>query len=498
MKIIIVEDEKMIRTGMAKLIATHTKHEVVATASNGKEGLELARLLRPELIITDIRMPVMDGLEMIEKINEMKLKVHIVILSGYSEFDYARKAIRYGVEEYLLKPLAAEDIRNAIEKVEEKIRLQEEEQKEDPEQQVLTFLYSDTRCRVNLFERQAEQYILFLGYTGETGVEEEEKILEKLQEIKDNGYGKDMIIFQNSSAKNIGVLLASDEIRKEEFEKEFQKKIVTPGMVYHRRCIFIRYEAKQLEDLQNKAIELFEVIKQGIGLRQEGLLTPELVEQYPYKRMLEPAELFSQMRLSVCREEYERVNSIGREFVKYMQQEGIREEDIRQTYAKLMYLQSDTIKEIDENTYQKYKQAKVISRCNSAITLREIEDAFLAGNEILINPEKKKEDISNYTIKKAINYIRLHYQEGITLEEVARALDITPEYLSTLFNREMKINFSIFLRQFRLSHAKRLLKGSEKKVYEIASEVGYADAKYFARVFKEEYGMSPGDYRQIK
>lgn len=114
-----------------------------------------------------------------------------------------------------------------------------------------------------------------------------------------------------------------------------------------------------------------------------------------------------------------------------------------------------------------------------------------------MQPHRVKEDISNYTIKRAINYIREHYQEGISLEEVAGKLGITPEYLSTLFNREMGENFSTFLRKFRISHAKRLLKGTDMKVYEIAETVGYTDPKYFARVFKDELGISPGDYRQM-
>jgi len=114
----------------------------------------------------------------------------------------------------------------------------------------------------------------------------------------------------------------------------------------------------------------------------------------------------------------------------------------------------------------------------------------------IINTQEKKEDISNYTIKRAINYIREHYKEGITLEEVARKLDITPEYLSTLFNREMNINYSTFLKQFRISHAKRLLKGTNMRVYAIAEAVGYSDPKYFIRVFKEVSGQSPKEYRQ--
>ena len=96
MRILIVEDEVMIREGLAKLIKSHTGHTVAGEASNGQEGLNLALRLRPELVITDIRMPVMDGLQMIEKLHDMNLNTRAVILSGYSEFEYAKKAIYYG------------------------------------------------------------------------------------------------------------------------------------------------------------------------------------------------------------------------------------------------------------------------------------------------------------------------------------------------------------------------------------------------------------------
>lgn len=118
--------------------------------------------------------------------------------------------------------------------------------------------------------------------------------------------------------------------------------------------------------------------------------------------------------------------------------------------------------------------------------------------QAIAGAQTKREDISNYVIKRAINHIREHYQEGLTQEEVAAVHQITPEYLSTLFNREMGINFSVFLKQFRISHAKRMLKGTDMKVYEIADAVGYSDSKYFQRVFKEEVGVSPGEYRQMK
>ena len=117
--------------------------------------------------------------------------------------------------------------------------------------------------------------------------------------------------------------------------------------------------------------------------------------------------------------------------------------------------------------------------------------------QVLLSNMSERQNISNYIILKAIDYIRNHYKEGVTLEEVAQSLDITPEYLSTLFNREMGENFSNFLKKFRMSHAKRLLRETDKKIGEIAIEVGYSDPKYFNRVFKAEEGISPGEFRAL-
>ena len=122
MRIVIVEDEVRIREGIAKMIESQTEHVVQGEAVNGEEGLEMILRFKPDLVITDVRMPKMDGLEMVKALHERKIPLHVVILSGYSEFEYAQKAIRYDVDEYLLKPLDIDDIRNMLCKVEKKIQ----------------------------------------------------------------------------------------------------------------------------------------------------------------------------------------------------------------------------------------------------------------------------------------------------------------------------------------------------------------------------------------
>ncbi|MEF2248241.1 response regulator transcription factor [Paenibacillus sp. IITD108] len=130
-RVLIVEDEKQIREGLRQLIENLIGgFKIAGVAVNGKEGLELARALRPDIIITDIRMPVMDGLEMISSIREQFADVDIYILSGYEEFEYAKQALRYRVTDYLLKPISRIELAQTLERYKEKRQAQHIQEEE--------------------------------------------------------------------------------------------------------------------------------------------------------------------------------------------------------------------------------------------------------------------------------------------------------------------------------------------------------------------------------
>lgn len=122
MKFVIVEDEIRIREGILRLLPKLDKeNEIVGEAENGLEGLEIIRKEKPDVIITDIRMPLMDGLDMLEKLHEEGCDAKAIVLSAYSEFEYARQAIRLGVTEYLLKPIVIGDFSDAVERVKKRM-----------------------------------------------------------------------------------------------------------------------------------------------------------------------------------------------------------------------------------------------------------------------------------------------------------------------------------------------------------------------------------------
>lgn len=142
MRIIIVEDEPNTREGIMNMIRRYTDHQVAAVAENGEEGLEMIEKYRPHLVITDVRMPKMNGLDMLEEVKKRHIDVQAVVLTGYSEFEYARQALRLGVTEYVLKPLELDDFLSALEQAEARLE-QKKAERMLPEQMLWAYICGD-------------------------------------------------------------------------------------------------------------------------------------------------------------------------------------------------------------------------------------------------------------------------------------------------------------------------------------------------------------------
>lgn len=505
MRIVIVEDEIRIREGIAKMIESQTPHVVQGKAVNGEEGLEMILRFKPDLVITDVRMPKMDGLEMVRNLYERKIPSHVVILSGYSEFEYAQKAIRYDVDEYLLKPLDIDDIRNMLCKVEKKI--QREEMTSGTQGQYLRNLligeeadkekHCDILKSICGFPAEGE-YELFAGYIGSAEASYRNEIELVVEELRER-YRELNIHYVYVENRQRAYLLGCGEGqagRIQALERSVYNRLILQYRDRPEKAIWTRKQFQYPEQISDAAKELNELLTYALVLKPEGWLDAGQAKEYQPQPFNAPVPVYNKMRNAICQDDMQKLEKGIEEFLKYMAEGHFEIGEIRKAFIKSYYLISDTVQEIDNARYQHLKAKNLLRNIENAVTWHELESACRDVLRVIAGAQAKREDISNYVIKRAINYIREHYQEGLTQEEVASILEITPEYLSTLFNREMGINFSVFLKQFRLSHAKRMLKGTDMKIYEIANAVGYSDPKYFQRVFKEEIGVSPGEYRQ--
>lgn len=146
--------------------------------------------------------------------------------------------------------------------------------------------------------------------------------------------------------------------------------------------------------------------------------------------------------------------------------------------------------------YGSLNQQSILDQVMGAKLFTELK-AALEGLMQKVKMDKKNEDaIAHLTVRRVKSMIHEFYQSGITLDEIAAKLNVTPEYLSMQFHREVGETYSSYLKSYRISKAKELLIGTQKKQYEVAREVGYADSKYFSRVFRECTGYSPAEYRK--
>lgn len=147
--------------------------------------------------------------------------------------------------------------------------------------------------------------------------------------------------------------------------------------------------------------------------------------------------------------------------------------------------------------YERLNQQEILDRVMGAKMFSELEETF---EELLgkVNARVKDEDeITHLTVRRIKSMIHEFYQSGITLDEIALKLNLTPEYLSTQFHKETGETYSSYLKNYRINKAKELLIGTQKKQYEVAREVGYTDSKYFSKIFRECTGYSPAEYRKI-
>ncbi len=502
MRILIVEDEVRIRTGISKLISAHTVHTVVGEGKNGQEGLEMIQRFHPDLVISDIRMPIMDGLTMVKEARDRGADCHFVILSGYSEFDYAQKAIRYGVEDYLLKPLAPEDVSNLLNKIEKEVE-QEEKESAQTTEGLLRDIFQGRK--ENISEKygrlkasgvfQTDQAIFVAsGYVGDVDSKyciNLEKILKKMRSDYP-GWKVTSVYLENTREM---IALFQGNISPEEMEKKLNRRVYL-NLSRDDMPVWTLGTASGIDAIRECADRLRTYYLYGIILGYRTILTDEKIRGIKNTEFLFPRQLQNNLQNAVCSGSSEQIQEAADAFRKHVNDMTCEPVYIQKSYKKILSFLENVCHETNPEAYRLLQKQDLERKVLDSFTLHELEQCFEKAIQIIMDSKNKKEDIRNYTIKKAITFIREHYMENISLDQLAGHLEITPEYLSTLFNKEVGINFSIFLKRFRISQAKRLLKGTDKKVYEIAAEVGYNDPKYFNRVFKEKIGISPGDYRQ--
>lgn len=504
MKIIVVEDEVRIREGIRNLIdMLEGEWEFAGEAENGRTGLELLRRERPDVVISDIRMPDMDGLEMLEAARAEGIESKAIVLSAYSEFEYARTAIRLGVTEYLLKPVSIDELFKALDHIGAQIEKERAKQPDmfgsleqvigavvygqlEPDETIKNYL--STRYQVDENQTFIE-ICVYLGNNYAAGAGQVQRRWEGLLERA--GAEKYCIVKAEYENSLLAVIYGYSDAHR--LKRSIQIALMEEREDYGNAGYIL---AEGLEKLRHSFETIYSYMDWNVTLGNGVLITWPQVTQIQTMICVYPVELENSLKTELCLGRQEKAREVVKKFHEFFSEEKLYSpKDIKECYIRFLWSAISVMKEIDMIDYGSLNQQALldgIMGSRSRRELKEIVSNVLDGTDA----ETGEENQEHLTVKRMKSMIHEFYQTGITLDEIARRLDVTPEYLSGRFHKATGETFSVYMRNYRIQKAKELLLGTQMKLYEIAEAVGYSDGKYFSRVFRECTGCLPAEYRK--
>lgn len=533
-RIMIVDDEEEIRLGIIKRIDWEANgFVVVADAENGQEALEKAEKYQPDVIMTDIKMPFMDGLELGKKLVELMPSTKIIVFSGCDDFEYAHRAIKINVVEYVLKPI------NSIELVDVLKRLKLQLDKEYEEKRNLETLY---KHYVESLPVIREQFLV--------GVLEGRISDSQWKEQAEN-LGIDFKCDYLSVAllRADGMLALENQIDNQAIQKEPTlvpisiKKIVDENMNKYSKFISLIYSDMvvvigNFEDKEdtllfikgiNEVCKTYErimnlTISAGIGhtytnpseirfsyrsaqnaldyrfilgkgkaiyiddVEPDNSIQLQLDEQEE-RSMLNSIKISSEEEIAIAIENlFKKFKDLLLPFNQYR----IYLMEIMTSILKLVQAYNLDVEEIFGENFNCYSYLEAFDSINEV-------QKWITCKAIKVNDYIKKERINSsmLLVEKAKQYIKENYMDyDVSVEKLCSKLHVSPTYFSTIFKKETGESFVNYLTTIRLEEAVKLLNTTDDKTYIIAEKVGYPEANYFSYVFKKKFGVSPSKYRK--
>lgn len=529
-RIMLVDDEEEVRKAMIrKMDWEQLGFTVVGDAENGEDALEKLELLEPDVVMTDIRMPYMDGLTLVARIREKYPFIKILIFSGYDDFEYAKQAIKYRVTEYILKPVNGEELAEILKRV--RISLDEE---------------IEQRRNISMLQESYENSLpmlreVFLNDLVSRGADLS-GVAPKLKE-----YGVDIL----DARKWLAAVIHVEQVEQAEDQELYRHQELIPISVrklvedhlktYGRFTVFNSSEGitliaavdgnnsetgliTLLEDTCKESRRILGIsITVGVGYSCDTLQEirrsyQTAVDALGYRAIvgcgrtiyINDMEPVNRGKLQFGAGEEAELTAVIKFGTKDQIGETLRELAVRMDDAK-----------VHDNQYQVYMltivnclirlmqqydlkmsgmfdsedhYADIIKRiCRRESFVEEMIPIACRMNEAL---NQARDNTTRKVIVEAKEYIQENYADPeLSVDVLCRHLHMSPAYFSTVFKKETGQSYVNYLTEVRLQKAEELLEQTDDKTYEIAQKVGYQEQNYFSYVFKKKYGISPTKYR---
>ena len=527
LNLLIADDEELERRAVKNIIGKSFEGQFnIFEAKNGRQAIEVADKEKPEIIIMDIKMPGIDGIEAIKEISKFSGESYFIVLSAYDYFNYAKEAMKCGVKDYILKPLKKDELINKIKEAVYYIEENKNKRKEEIEikerlktiqpivQNELCYAFINNMATAD----SCKGYLEFLNVSFNSGyciimsikdkykyaaINEIERV-EMKNKIKDYVYD-----YINLTRKCISTCLyTNDIVFFIETPKEYDKYMVKVDSINMVRDIAARIKnkfdvsilagigrvydnIKNLEKSYNEAIialnydnidmrvrhydDIFGNEEPGIYYSIE--LEKVLVNSIYKGEVEESCKIFNDIMIKACEgiEDMNKVKTIVLQMILTI----------------VLSINKSGDSGIDIEAIQSFIRESPIEN---------IEDSIVVGNKVIAdiikNVSNKYTDSQEKIIKRSIEYIKNNFKGDLTLEIVADYACVSPYYFSKIFKKFTGTNYIDYLTDIRIEKAKEMLRDGRVAVKDVCFNVGYNDPNYFSRVFKKIVGLSPKEFKE--
>ena len=549
-KLMLVDDEVDVREGLLSEIDWEMHGFVVeGTAENGREAMELIDRLSPDVVLTDISMPFMDGLALSDWIRREHPAVRIVLLSGYDEFEYAQRAIKLDIDEYILKPFDAEQIVQVIKKVKERLDVEIARRKD---MELLrkhyltslpvlreTFLISllSRKLPISQIVEKARGYELNLN-----GKQYVVSAVSLEQDPELAGAEEAMTPNSSTSASEKGSLRVSGDIDLQLFavwniaEELWNGQKLGKAFIYQNHVVLLTISENEdaaavlkgtLEALQDIVVQIERFLKLTVTIGVGGPVKLLTDLKYGYEDALHALDY----RVIQSTQRVIYIGDVERRFVNKLRFDELKEHELIRCMkvGSPREMQEVIHSLFDEMTHEgaSYKdfQVYVLELLTAVLKAAkdadaDMEDIFGGSNLIFAQLQKlsslsaarewfetlctklmqhissNRQHSYKQLVQQAIDYTKANFGDSeLSVNQVCGHLHISAGYFSGMFKKEVKHTFVSYLMNLRMEAAKELLLTTELKSFEIAEKVGFSEPNYFSFCFKKQVGISPKEYR---
>ncbi len=509
MKVLLIDDEPMIREGLKSIIDwSKLGFEICGEAEDGKKGMEQILLLKPDIAIVDIKMPEMNGLEMIEKLKEYDINCEMIVLTAYTDFKFAQKSIELGIHSYILKPIEEDELREKVCKLRDEI-LNSRTQKQYINvgislsrekvlqslalgelcinsieeynrkynfgfpwanyQIVLIDIYNTSEYKssiINCIKNEVESFVLqknagfvfeINGYTAilirDICIRPSNKLIADLHKLLLNKLGKDVVMI-------LGPIVDSYKEIYSSCDHAF--KLINKKFIYGHKRVISNFE----------------------GIHPEAASGNTSIDEN---------DMITKLCTAIDVDNHDYINNITEEILTYFLSCDDNESIIKSRYAHMYLMIVNRIIKDNESVNYNLETKDVIDEIYKKDSLQELHGYF-KYNIIYISEGLAKQRPENL-VEKILDYINRNYFSDIKLEGLAEIFNYNSAYLGKLFKNSTGMSFNTYLDTVRVNKAKDMLKEG-MKVYQVAEKTGYKDIAYFYKKFKKYAGVPPTNFKE--